>query len=207
MKEAFRMADDMIAETIRNMTRILAEPAMINLDFADMKTIMTIQGESVLSFGEGRGKNKAMNAVDACLSSVLLKDRTIKGAKGLLLSIVGGDDLGMHEVNNTLKKFTQTIHPDANIIFGANIDPSYKERVHVTMIATGIDPFASELEKMDIEELAREDIPAVVRATGKMDFGPDTLFGQQKPMEDLDIPACMRKRKRLQGNELYSKED
>ncbi|MBN1522567.1 MAG: cell division protein FtsZ [Candidatus Aureabacteria bacterium] len=206
--DAFKVTDDIIASTVRNITRIITEPGLINLDFADLRTIMNIKGESVLSFGEGRGKNKAMNAVDAALTSVLIDEKTIRGAKGLLLSVTGGEDLTLFEVNNAVKKFKEMIHPDANIIFGANIDKSIKDRVYMSMIATGIDPFKSQIEKMDFDEdFPSQDDAFAKRDTCDIKFEPDTLFAQQKEHEDLEIPTFIRKKRLLYGTPLYTSEE
>ena len=204
-KDAFKMTDDIIANTVKNVTKIITEPGLINLDFADLKTIMSIKGESVLSFGEGRGKNKAMNAVDATLNSVLVNDKKIKGAKGLLLSISGGEDLSLFEVNNAVKRFKSLLHPEANIIFGANIDNNIKGKVCISMIATGIEPVEPSIEGFD------EDIDSVFERTvskKKVEFGQDSLFSQnQDIMNDLEIPTFIRKKRMGLGTPLYSSDE
>ncbi|MCK5706965.1 MAG: cell division protein FtsZ [Candidatus Aureabacteria bacterium] len=206
--DAFKAVDGIISDTISNMTNIITEPGLINLDFADLKTIMSIKGDSVLSFGEGRGKNKALNAVDATLSSVLVEDRTIQGAKGLLLSIVGGDDMTLFEVNNAVKRFTKMVHPDANIIFGTNIDKNIKDKVYISMVATGIDPIASVVEKMNFDREFTTDITDVqVRRPVDIQFEQDSLFAQKSEEEDLETPTFIRRNRRLFGTPLYSNDE
>jgi len=111
-------------------------------------------------------------------------------------------------VDNAVKKFREIIHPDANVIFGANIDNSIKDKVHISMIATGIDPFKSQLEDMDFDTNFSSVTKKVIRNnTCDIQFEPDTLFGQQRPHEDLDVPTVYRKKRHFRGTPLYSNEE
>ena len=136
MKEAFRIADDILRQGVQGITTLITEPGLVNLDFADVRTIMRDAGSALMGIGSASGEGRAAAAATAAVSSPLL-ETTLDGATGVLLSITGGPDLGLFEVNEAAEVVTGHADPNANVIFGAVIDDSLKDEVRVTVIATG----------------------------------------------------------------------
>lgn len=145
MLEAFKMADDVLRQGVQGISDLIAVPGLINLDFADVKTIMLEQGLAHMGIGRGTGENKAEDAAKQAISSPLL-ETSIEGAKGVLLNITGGPDLGLQEVNVAAELIQNSADPDATIIFGAVIDENIKDEIIITVIATGFDK-SPELKK------------------------------------------------------------
>ncbi|MEW6189031.1 MAG: cell division protein FtsZ [Actinomycetota bacterium] len=169
--DAFRVADDVLRQGVQGITDLITVPGLINLDFADVRAIMTNAGSALMGIGVASGENRATESARAAISSPLL-EASIEGAKGILLNISGGSDLGLFEVNEAAEIIANSAHPDANIIFGAVIDDSLCDEVRVTVIATGFDVRRKQ-ERLEL--LGEKEIPAF-----------DT--------EDLDIPTFLRKR-------------
>src|ERR671914_2211176 len=138
MLDAFRMADQVLYQGVEGITSLIMTPGLINLDFADVKTILTGAGSALMGIGHASGEERAEEAARGAVSSPLL-EASIDGAKGVLLSIAGPHDLALHEVNRAAEAITRVAHPDANIIFGAVIDDTLGEDVRVTVIAAGFD--------------------------------------------------------------------
>ena len=136
--EAFRIADDVLRQGVQGISDVIAVPGLINLDFADVKTIMSNAGSALMGIGRATGKNRAAEAASKAISSPLLEN-SIEGAKGVLLNITGGTNLTLFEVNEAAGIIAEAADPDANIIFGAVIDETLKEEIRVTVIATGFD--------------------------------------------------------------------
>src|SRR5689334_22108859 len=136
--DAFRMADQVLYQAVDGITSLIMTPGLINLDFADVKAVMTGAGSALMGIGHGSGEGRAEEAAKAAISSPLL-EASIEGAKGVLLSIAGPSDLALHEVNRAAETITKVAHPDANIIFGAVIDDVLGDEVRVTAIAAGFD--------------------------------------------------------------------
>jgi cell division protein FtsZ len=134
--EAFRMADDILRQGVQGITDLITVPGLINLDFADVRTIMREAGSTLMGIGTARGSNRAVEAAQAAISSPLL-ETTLDGATGILLNITGGPDLGLAEVDEAAQVVTNAADSNANVIFGAVIDESMGEDVRVTAIATG----------------------------------------------------------------------
>jgi cell division protein FtsZ len=146
--EAFRIADDVLRQGVQGISDLIAVPGLINLDFADVKTIMMNTGSALMGIGQATGENRASDAARKAISSPLL-ETSIEGAKGVLLNITGGQNLTLFEVNEASEIIAAAADPEANIIFGAVIDENLKEEVRVTVIATGFDQgsFASGIIK------------------------------------------------------------
>jgi cell division protein FtsZ len=168
MVEAFRIADDVLRQGVQGISDLIAVPGLINLDFADVKTIMKETGAALMGIGVASGDNRTVEAAKAAIASPLL-ETSIDGARGVLLNITGSADLGLFEVNEAADIVAEAADPDANIIFGAVIDESLQDEVRITVIATGFDQRASE-RKQIIEELTQRtfnnddiDIPAFLR--------------------------------------------
>ena len=136
MVEAFRVADDVLRQGVQGISDLITLPGLINLDFADVRTIMSEAGQALLGIGMGTGERRAMDAVEHAIESPLL-ETSLEGARSILLSITGGRDLSLWEVNESAKAVAEAAHPDANIIFGAMVDEKVDDQVWVTVVATG----------------------------------------------------------------------
>jgi cell division protein FtsZ len=137
--DAFATADDVLRQAIQGISDLILVPGLINLDFADVKTILTGMGVAVMGTGVGEGETRAVDAARIAISSPLLEDASIEGARGVIINVTGGADLSLLEVNEANLIVQEAAHEDANIIFGAVIDPTLNGRVKITVIATGFD--------------------------------------------------------------------
>ena len=165
--EAFGLADEILRQGVQGISDLIAVPGLINLDFADVRTIMLEKGLAHMGIGRGNGENRAIEAAKQAISSPLL-ETSIKGAKGVLLNITGGSNLGLFEVNEAAQMVSEAADPEANIIFGAVIDESLKDEILITVIATGFERQPEREEKKDefeIKPFASDDldIPAFLR--------------------------------------------
>src|SRR5512137_1112222 len=138
LQQAFRVADDVLRQGIQGISEVITVPGLINLDFADVKTVMSEGGAALMAVGNGTGDNRAVDAAQQAISSKLL-DVTIDGARGILFNVTGGPSLTLYEVNQAAEIIKTTAHPDVNLIFGAVIDENMKDDVRITVIATGFD--------------------------------------------------------------------
>jgi cell division protein FtsZ len=136
MVDAFRVADDVLRQGVQGISDLITLPGLINLDFADVRTIMADAGQALLGIGMGAGEHRAMDAVEHAIESPLL-ETSLEGARSILLSVTGGRDLSLFEVNDAAKAVAEAAHPDANIIFGAMVDEKVEDQVWVTVVATG----------------------------------------------------------------------
>src|SRR5690554_4291962 len=169
MLEAFRIADDVLRQGVQGISDLIAVPGLINLDFADVKTIMKDAGSALMGIGSSSGENRAVESAQAAISSPLL-ETSIEGARGVLLNITGGSSLGLFEVNEAAEIIAEAADPEANIIFGAVIDETLEDEIRVTVIATGFDQRPqieekSEETKLNIKSFTTDDIeiPAFLR--------------------------------------------
>src|SRR5512143_500008 len=135
--DAFRSADDVLLQAVRGISDLVTVHGLINLDFADVRTIMSEMGMAIMGSGVARGENRAIEAAQRAISSPLLEDMSIRGAKGVLINITGSADLALHEVNDASTLIQEEAHDDANIIFGAVIDEGMGDEIRITVIATG----------------------------------------------------------------------
>lgn len=138
MIDAFRQADLVLLQGVSGITDLITTPGLINLDFADVKSVMSGAGSALMGIGSARGEDRAVGAAEAAISSPLL-EASVEGAHGVLLSIAGGSDLGLFEINEAARLVSEAVHPEANIIFGAVIDDTLGDEVRVTVIAAGFD--------------------------------------------------------------------
>jgi cell division protein FtsZ len=181
--DAFRKADDILRQGVQGITDLITVPGLINLDFADVRTIMADAGSALMGIGTASGESRANEAAKAAVSSPLLEE-TIEGATGMLLNITGGEDLGLFEVNEAAGVVVDSADKGANIIFGAVVDPSMGDEVRVTVIATGFEGF---------ELLARR--PAEVRRRGRRrEIAPDQreIRSLEVSDDDIDVPEFLR---------------
>jgi len=168
INEAFRIADDVLRQGVQGISDLIALPGLINLDFADVKTIMTDTGSALMGIGISAGNTRAAEAARMAISSPLL-ETSIEGAKGVLLNITGGSNLGLFEVNEAAEIIAEASDPEANIIFGAVIDDNMGDEIRVTVIATGFDarPPRKETSELEIKPFVATsdelDIPAFLR--------------------------------------------
>src|SRR5438874_3791134 len=198
--DAFRMADQVLYQGVEGITSLIMTPALINLDFAAVKAIMTGAGSAPMGIGHAAGETRAEEAAKAAISSPLLES-SIEGAKGVLLAIAGPSDMALHEVNRAAETITKVAHPDANIIFGAVIDDALGDEVRVTVIAAGFDKLggngkngrlARVLESRPAER-EREAVPSILEEDGDDElFKPAPATVVFDADEDLDIPDFLK---------------
>jgi cell division protein FtsZ len=196
MTEAFRTADDVLRQGIQGISELITVPGLINLDFADVRSIMNGGGTSLMSVGVGSGENRAIEAAESAVTSSLL-DVTIDGAQGILFNVTGGSDLSLFEVNEAAEIIKRKAHPEANIIFGAVIDDNLSDELRITLIATGFDAVA---QRRPYVAGKRRDGQAKTiafpQAKVKEAYGR-TESSRQEPVydpDDLEVPAFLRKR-------------
>lgn len=142
--EAFRIADDVLRQAVQGIGDLITVPGEINVDFADVKAVMTGMGMALMGTGVARGENRAVEAARRAISSDLLEETSIQGARGVLINISGGRDLGLHEVNEAARIISEAVDSDANIITGMVVDDSLEDEMKVTVIATGFDTVATQ---------------------------------------------------------------
>jgi cell division protein FtsZ len=141
-QEAFKMADNVLYMGVRGVTDLMVNPGMVNLDFADIRTVMAEMGKAMMGTGEAEGEDRARRAAESAISNPLLEDISMRGAKGVLINITGGYDMTLFEVDGAANRIREEVDEDANIIFGTSVDESMNGRVRVSVVATGIDAAA-----------------------------------------------------------------
>ncbi|HEX2266692.1 MAG TPA: cell division protein FtsZ [Actinomycetota bacterium] len=198
MVDAFKMADQVLYQGVEGMTSLIMTPGLINLDFADVKAVMTGAGSALMGIGLGSGENRAEEAARGAISSPLLES-SIEGAKGVLLSVAGPSDLSLHEVHHAAETITNVAHPDANIIFGATIDDGLGDQVRVTVIAAGFDKMGDGRQERAVARTApppprEREVPAILQEQEDQEDvfkpSPAVVVGEQE--EDLDIPDFLK---------------
>ena len=138
MMDAFKAADQVLLSGVQGITDLITTPGVINLDFADVKTVMEGAGSALMGIGAASGENRALDAAEQAIASPLL-EASIEGAQGVLLSFQGGSDLGLFEINDAARLVQEVVHPEANIIVGSAIDESMGDQIRITVIAAGFD--------------------------------------------------------------------
>ncbi len=189
MVEAFRVADDVLRQGVQGISDLVTLPGLINLDFADVRTIMSGAGSALLGIGMGTGERRAIDAAERAVSSPLL-ETSMDGARSILLSITAGRDLSLWEVNEAAKAVAEAAHPDANIIFGAMVDEKLEDQVWVTVVATGYGD-----GRPRREEREQRRMPEAQRGTLREPSGEPRVsrVRQRSPLE-LDVPEFMPRR-------------
>jgi len=177
--EAFRVADDVLRQGVQGIADLITVPGLINLDFADVRTVMAEAGSALIGIGSGTGEGRAAAAAQAAIASPLL-ETSMAGARGVLMNVTGGSDLGMLEISEAAQVVQQAADPEANIIFGAVLDESLDGKIQITVIATGFEGVRRGTEAAE---------PAAEGAAPPREAPPPRLG-----LEDLDIPAFLRKR-------------
>jgi cell division protein FtsZ len=191
--EAFKVADSVLHQAIQGISDLILVPGLINLDFADVRAIMSGMGLALMGTGTGKGEHRALDAAHKAIASPLLDDASIEGARGILINITGGAELSLHEVNEAATAVFEAAHDEANIIFGAVIDEELADEVRVTVIATGF----GERKEANLPGGKMVDL----KAYSKSDRNPawrrkvaDVRAEGEEPVDDdLDIPAFLRR--------------
>jgi cell division protein FtsZ len=195
LQQAFRMADDVLRQGVQGISELITVPGLINLDFADVRTIMSEGGAALMAVGSGKGEDGARIAAEQAISSQLL-DITIDGARGILFNVTGGPELTLFEVNQAAAIIKETAHPDVNLIFGAVIDPNMKDEVRITVIATGFE--RTGVPRRIMEPSVNENRDRDRRPQPSAPVNPPAREFQPRAFntEDLDIPTFLRNRGR-----------
>ena len=201
LQDSFRLADDVLRQGIQGISELITVPGLINLDFADVRTIMSEGGAALMAVGRGSGEDRARVAAEQAISSSLL-DITIDGARGILFNVTGGPNMTLFEVNQAAAIIKETAHPEVNLIFGAVIDPNLADEIRVTVIATGFERTGMprrtiERPKSAARSAAQQPVPvyadqahaASARQSDMTEFQPRSFN-----TDDLDIPAFLRRR-------------
>ncbi len=193
--EAFRTADQVLLSGVQGITDLITTPGLINLDFADVKSVMQGAGSALMGIGSARGEDRAVKAAELAIASPLL-EASIDGAHGVLLSIQGGSDLGLFEINEAARLVQEVAHPEANIIFGAVIDDALGDEVRVTVIAAGFDAPDQATETHEPAAQTAPPVPAAVPASASVtnlnQWGQQS--GTQVPADggfDVELPAIV----------------
>jgi cell division protein FtsZ len=189
LQEAFRQADDVLRQGIQGISELITVPGLINLDFADVRAIMSEGGAALMAVGRAAGEDRARVAAEQAISSHLL-DITIDGARGILFNVTGGPGLSLFEVNQAAAIIKETAHPDVNLIFGAVIDPNIGDELRITVIATGFER-ASGVGRIDRRARSRTEAQGGLART---EMAPEPFSIQSFDNADLDIPAFLRRR-------------
>ena len=199
--EAFKKADDILYQAVKGISDLIIIPGLINLDFADVRNIMSTMGMALMGTGVGKGENRAVEAAQRAISSPLLEDNTIEGARGILLNITGGPDLSLYEVNEASSLIQAEAHEDANIIFGTVIDESMGDEIRITVIATGFeDTVRKKQAPANVSHFGgfkREDLstPTFMRQTKTREAANVVTMGINNETEnvDIEIPTFLRR--------------
>ena len=191
--DAFKMADDVLRQGVQGISDLIAVPGLVNLDFADVKTIMLNTGMAHMGIGRASGENRAEDAAKQAIQSPLL-ETSIEGARGVIINITGGSELGLHEVNTAAELVQRSVDPEANIIFGAVIDENMGDEISITVIATGFE------QEPPISTIGVVD--KVTKAWDKKINSIPVSTESTSNSNDLDIPSFLRKNKGLNKKEI-----
>jgi cell division protein FtsZ len=198
--EAFKKADDILYHAVKGISDLIMIPGLINLDFADVKTIMSDMGMALMGTGVSSGDNRAVEAAQRAISSPLLEDTTIQGAHGILLNITGGPDMTLYEINEASSLIQSEAHEDANIIFGTVVDENMGDEIRITVIATGFEaeknkPVMKNISRMGSHKKEDLSMPAYLRKEKPIENVNVVKLGMVDDIDNLDlaIPTFLRK--------------
>ncbi|MCD6576450.1 MAG: cell division protein FtsZ [Anaerolineaceae bacterium] len=198
LKDAFKVADDVLLQGIQGISELITVPGLINLDFADVRTIMSEGGAALMAIGRASGEDRARKAAEMAISSNLL-DITIDGARGILFNVSGGDNLSLMEVNEAAAIIKETAHPDVNLIFGAVINPELGDEIRLTVIATGFD--STSMNRRIQRTRFTETMEKASGSASKKENKENTLqrdyiefSSKLYDTDEIEIPAYLRKR-------------
>ena len=184
MADAFRAADDVLRQGIQGISELITVPGIVNLDFADVRKIMSDAGPALMAIGTGRGDNRAVEAARAAISSPLL-EVDITGATGVLFNVTGPSNLGLHELNAAARVIAEVVDPEAEIIFGTAVDESLTDEVRITVIGTGFANARQVTMRNVLDSVSREPGP-IKMADLQTDAGID-------PLNEADLPTFLRR--------------
>jgi cell division protein FtsZ len=190
LADSFKVADDVLRQAVQGISDLITVPGLINLDFADVKSIMQGMGMALMGAGRATGENRAIEATQQAISSPLLEEATIQGAKGVLINITGGPDLTLFEVNAASSIIRESADDDANIIFGAVIDETLTDEMKITVIATGFDRESASVASAAATTAIPAPPPRFVARPA--DDLPRPMLGTR--VDDLDVPTFIRKK-------------
>jgi cell division protein FtsZ len=194
MQEAFGIADSILHHAVQGISDLILVPGLINLDFADVRTIMSGMGMALMGAGTGRGPERAIDAANKAVASPLLDDTSIEGARGILINFTGGPDLSLHEIDEAAQIVQQAAHDDANIIFGAVIDPTLEDELRITVIATG---FTERKDAGNVVELAKNGRAGSAGATAwrrrHAEMRAGATYADDGIASDLEVPTYLRR--------------
>ncbi|MEW5871360.1 MAG: cell division protein FtsZ [Chloroflexota bacterium] len=195
LQTAFRVADDVLRQGVQGISELITVPGLINLDFADVRTIMSEGGAALMAVGQAKGEDAARMAAEQAISSQLL-DITIDGARGILFNVTGGPELTLFDVNQAAAIIKETAHPDVNLIFGAVIDPNMKDQVRITVIATGFERTGvpRRIVEAPVAEVREKQEAYVEAPQPSRPAAPKEFTARTYNTDDLDIPAFLRKK-------------
>jgi cell division protein FtsZ len=201
IREAFFMADEVLRQGVQGISDLITEPGEINIDFADVRTIMKGKGDALMGIGIGSGENRATDAATNAINNPLLEDARVEGAKGILVNVTGGFDFSLSEYEEVLKIITANADDDALIIAGTSIVESMNDRLRVTVIATGFDaekpqPVAAQPEASEPEVIPYEEWATMGKA-GARKHPEDFLLGRNSREADLSVPTVLREKRIL----------
>jgi len=195
--DAFLMADDILLQATRGISDLITVPGMINLDFADVRTVMSEMGDALMGVGVAQGENRALEAAQQAISSPLLEDVSIAGAKGVLVNITGGSDLTLYDVNDATTVIYEAAGGDANIIFGAVIIPELTDELRVTVIATGFSGSGSSVPKEpEVLNLKKMEMPTFKRWAKATEVNQNMVLREEfvpPSRENMEIPTFLRR--------------
>jgi cell division protein FtsZ len=196
--EAFKVADTVLQQAVQGISDLILVPGLVNLDFADVRTIMSGMGMAMMGTGVGKGENRALDAAQKAVASPLLDDTSIEGARGILINFTGGPDLSIHEVEDGARIVHEAAHEEANIIFGAVIDPHLQDEVRITVIATGFTERKQESSPTKVVDLPRSAKPGIqpgAAAAWRRRLAADVRAEGDDPLADADydVPAFLRR--------------
>ena len=183
--EAFKMADDVLRQGVQGISDLIAIPGLVNLDFADVKTIMLNTGMAHMGIGRASGENRAEDAAKQAVQSPLL-ETSIEGARGVIINITGGTNLGLHEVNTAAELVQRSVDPEANIIFGTVTDTSMQDEIQITVIATGFEKNENDISSIGVDNIVSKTWEKKINS---IPSSSDVSSSQN----DLDIPSFLRK--------------
>ena len=197
--DAFKKADDILYHAVKGISDLIMIPGLINLDFADVKNVMSQMGLALMGTGIASGESRAVEAAQKAISSPLLEDNAIQGARGVLLNITGGPNMTLHEINEASSMIQAEAHEDANIIFGTVVDESMGDEIRITVIATGFDSTESAAKANvtslgDFRRGGNIAVPTFIRNEKTADAGAvKTNTGEDEGNPDLEIPTFLRR--------------
>ncbi len=194
--EAFKVADTVLLQAVQGISDLILVPGLINLDFADVRTIMAGMGMALMGAGVGKGEHRALDAAQKAVASPLLDETSIDGARGILINFTGGPDLSLHEVEEAARVVQEAAHEEAHIIFGAVIDPRLQDEVRITVIATGFSERKEENQPSGkVVEMQRPSRPGAPASRDWRRRMPADIRaeGTEPTEEDLDVPAFLRR--------------